>query len=554
MLLAPNGFIAHSNGLVETRPPNAQNNLLAREQAWRDAVVQQKEKRAEFDSCASQIEVVQKGLDEKRASLAELDEQIRQRIESERGAAETVAKQQRQSDRAQQHFNFLQRQQKNLAQEKVRLTHRLTELSQQIEDSSAQINKFDQEIELAQVTLERLPIAELSQQKEGWQQKINSAQTILAGRQAVVDSRQATLEQATEQLNQASKRITRLESELGALSLTELNQQLTTHTARLNELNQSLTPLRQQLRDNEEKIERSEREIAGIQRVAHEHETYLTKAKIQVSQQESSVDGLKERIRNDLGLVAFDYDEEETTQEPLPIAELVEKLPEINELPAGIENDIQKFRGQLRRMGAINPDAPIEYQETQKRHTFLTAQLTDLEETEGQLRQVISELDNLTSRAFIETVQKVNSIFGEMFTNLFGGGTAELTLTDPDNLTISGVDILAQLPNRRQQGLGLLSGGERSLTAAALIFALLKVSPTPFCVMDEVDAMLDEANIDRFVDAVRELSLNTQFIVITHNRGTVQAAQTVYGISMGTDSTSIVTSIKPEDYLSQKMP
>jgi chromosome segregation protein len=122
-------------------------------------------------------------------------------------------------------------------------------------------------------------------------------------------------------------------------------------------------------------------------------------------------------------------------------------------------------------------------------------------------------------------------------------------LTEPDDLTISGVDIVARLPNRRQQGLGLLSGGERSLTAVALIFALLKVSPTPFCIMDEVDAMLDEANVNRFRDALRELSLRTQCIVITHNRGTVQVAQTIYGISMGGDSVSQVISIRPEEYV-----
>src|SRR5690606_30545600 len=169
-----------------------------------------------------------------------------------------------------------------------------------------------------------------------------------------------------------------------------------------------------------------------------------------------------------------------------------------------------------------------------------TRQVEDLKQTEAQLREVIAELDHLTSQAFADTVNKVNSIFSEMFGRLFGGGTAQLVLTEPDDLTISGVDIIAQLPRRRQQGLGLLSGGERSLTATALIFALLKVNPPPFCVMDEVDAMLDEANVTRFRDALYELSERSQVIVITHNRGTVQAARTVYGISMTADSTSQV--------------
>ncbi|MCB8947388.1 MAG: AAA family ATPase [Ardenticatenaceae bacterium] len=173
-----------------------------------------------------------------------------------------------------------------------------------------------------------------------------------------------------------------------------------------------------------------------------------------------------------------------------------------------------------------------------------------MNETEERLRKVIEELDELTSRAFAETVDKVNAVFGETFTQLFGGGAGRLVLTDPDDLTISGVDIIARLPNRREQA-GLLSGGERSLTAAALIFSLLKVSPTPFCIMDEVDAALDEANINRFRDQLRELSIGTQFIVITHNRGTVQAAQTIYGISMGSDSASQAISIKPEEYIKQ---
>jgi chromosome segregation protein len=162
---------------------------------------------------------------------------------------------------------------------------------------------------------------------------------------------------------------------------------------------------------------------------------------------------------------------------------------------------------------------------------------------------VIVELDELTSRAFVETVQRVDENFGEVFRRLFGGGTGRLVLTDPDQLTTTGVDIVARLPNRREQALGLLSGGERSLTATALIFSLLMVSPTPFCVLDEVDAMLDEANVNRFREMLQELSKDTQFIIITHNRGTVQVAESVYGVSMGADSASQVISIKPDEYV-----
>jgi chromosome segregation protein len=122
-----------------------------------------------------------------------------------------------------------------------------------------------------------------------------------------------------------------------------------------------------------------------------------------------------------------------------------------------------------------------------------------------------------------------------------------LVLTDPENLSDTGIDIEARLPGRREQGLSLLSGGERSLTAIALVFALLKVSPTPVCVMDEVDAMLDEANVGRFRDLLTELSADTQFVIITHNRNTVQAADVIYGVTMGRDSTSQVISLKLDE-------
>ena len=143
-----------------------------------------------------------------------------------------------------------------------------------------------------------------------------------------------------------------------------------------------------------------------------------------------------------------------------------------------------------------------------------------------------------------DAFEAVDKRFRETFVRLFGGGSARLSLTDPQNLVETGIEIEAKLPGRREQGLALLSGGERSLTAIALVFALLKVSPTPVCVMDEVDAMLDEANVGRFRDLLVELSQDTQYIIITHNRNTVQAADVIYGVTMGRDSSSQIISLR----------
>ena len=203
-------------------------------------------------------------------------------------------------------------------------------------------------------------------------------------------------------------------------------------------------------------------------------------------------------------------------------------------------------------MGLINPEVQTEYRSVKERFEFLTTQVADLKKADSDLRQVIGELDELMRREFRKTFDAVAHEFKGLFTRLFGGGSARLILNDSENPDDLGIDIEARLPGRRDQGLSLLSGGERSLTAVALIFSLLRVSPTPFCVMDEVDAMLDEANVGRFRDLLVELTQKTQFILVTHNRNTVQAADVIYGITMGRDSASQMISLRLDE-LSDEM-
>jgi chromosome segregation protein len=232
---------------------------------------------------------------------------------------------------------------------------------------------------------------------------------------------------------------------------------------------------------------------------------------------------------------------------PLPLGDMVETLPYVTELSPDLEDILAQKRAQIRRMGAVNMEAQQEYESVKERFEFMTTQVDDLKQAEADLREVITELDELTKKEFFKTFEAVAIEFKAIFTRLFGGGSARLALTDPDNLTETGIDIEAKLPGRREQGLSLLSGGERSLTAISLVFALLKVSPTPVCVMDEVDAMLDEANVGRFRDLLAELSQTTQFIVVTHNRNTVQVADVIYGITMGRDSASQQISLKLDE-------
>jgi chromosome segregation protein len=250
-------------------------------------------------------------------------------------------------------------------------------------------------------------------------------------------------------------------------------------------------------------------------------------------------------VEDDFGLVAFDFDESGEGQVPIPFEGLVEHLTPIDELPLDFESQVSRLRLQLRRMGAINPEAQKEYLEVRERVEFLTAQVEDLEKAESQLQGVIAELDVQMETEFQKTFEAVAREFREAFTRLFNGGSVRLSLTDPSDLGQTGIDIEARLPGQRSR-LSMLSGGERS-RRRALVFALLKVSPTPFCVLDEVDAMLDESNVARFREMLSELSGQTQFIVITHNRQTVQAAEVLYGVSMGPDSASRVISLKLEE-------
>ncbi|OGO16670.1 MAG: chromosome segregation protein SMC [Chloroflexi bacterium RBG_16_48_8] len=273
-----------------------------------------------------------------------------------------------------------------------------------------------------------------------------------------------------------------------------------------------------------------------------------SQAQIDLARLDEELSSLKRRIEDDFGLVTYEYDEEGIQeQDPLPLEGYVEHLPKVEQLLEGSERDVNRLRSQLRRIGVVNPEAMREYETVRSRVEFLTTQLEDAQQAEVQIQKVIAELDLLMEREFRKTFDAVAVEFREAFKRLFGGGAARLSLTDPDDLIGTGIDIEARLPGRREQGLAVLSGGERSLTASALIFALMKVSPTPFCVMDEVDAMLDDANVFRFREMLEELSGNTQFVLITHNRQTVQVAEVIYGVTMGADSASQVISLKLDE-------
>jgi len=287
-------------------------------------------------------------------------------------------------------------------------------------------------------------------------------------------------------------------------------------------------------------VDESRKQFAIVER--HTMQTQMKVDKLQ-----NQLDFLKQKIAEDFGLIGDFEGSGFYADQPLPLDDIVTQLPKIEKLDENFEAELNQKKSMLRRLGPVNPEADKEYEEVNERYTFLVEQLQDLEKAEADLRQVMKELDELMEKKFTQTFSQVNEEFKDIFGQLFNGGAARLMIADEQNVLDSGIEIEATLPGKRRQELALLSGGERSLTAVALIFALLRISPTPFCILDEVDAMLDESNVVKFGEMLADLSESTQFIVITHNRNTVQLADILYGVTMGKDSVSQVISLKMDE-------
>ena len=195
-------------------------------------------------------------------------------------------------------------------------------------------------------------------------------------------------------------------------------------------------------------------------------------------------------------------------------------------------------------MGHVNFMAIEEFKEVKTRHEFLTAQLQDLEKAQKDLLRITEEIRAESTQLFVDTYNKIKKNFHNMFRRLFGGGRAEVRLTDPDNVLDSGVDIFAQPPGKRLENIGLLSGGEKSMTAVSLLFATYMVKPSPFCLLDEIDAALDEQNVMRFINTLKEFANVSQYIVITHNKKTVVGANAMLGVTMEESGVSKMIAFK----------
>jgi chromosome segregation protein len=429
------------------------------------------------------------------------------------------------------------------AQESASIQQKIIKSQAEVENHSTEAQSQSKEIN---VRLIEMAVDELQEQVSYWSTRAAVAEQGVAGANAKKEERAKEIMRLDSRRVELASRLQEAEDSLHGLDneKTRLREGETSLHGQIEEMRVLIEPAEKDLETAEQEEIRLQESETNAQRIFANTERSYGQVQLEQMRKQETLDNLHQKITDDFGLVMFDYAEDVSGPVPLPLDGMVEQLPVVTELAPELEEQLTHHRAQLRRMGPINPDAKVEYDQERERYTFMKTQVEDLRKAEVDLKQVVAELDEITEREFIRTFDAVDKQFRETFVRLFGGGSARLALTDPENLVDTGIEIEARLPGRREQGLALLSGGERSLTAIALVFALLKVSPTPVCVMDEVDAMLDEANVGRFRDLLVDLSKDTQFIIITHNRNTVQAADVIYGVTMGRDSASQIISLR----------
>ncbi|GIV91330.1 MAG: chromosome partition protein Smc [Chloroflexus sp.] len=536
------GDQVQSGGAVTGGAPTKESGALRRERELRELP----EQVAAARSALAAIDERRQALDQElQATITRLrhaeqaEREAQRRHDAARNALEQAQHRARQSEQEQQ---WLVNQQERLQQELTSLTAQLTSLREQ--QTALRHERSVAEAELAALREKQEQQAQAD--RAGQERLANLRATLTAG-----ESRQRMLAELLAGHERTLADLTRqahdLEATLNALRSERIEREAgyATMITRQQQLLSDLQTLRSHIEPLEAEIGAAEAELSQLEAAEVQATNDLLAAEAEHSRLVREAQRASDRLETLFERAAADGVD---LTAPPP----AEEGPPLSELPAAIE----ALRARILRLGVVNPLALEEYEEAANRHAFLTSQAADLRAASATLHQLIAELDEAMHSRFEHTFNAVAGEFSAVFQELFGGGSARLELvesTDSDEhngkRTAPGVEIIARPPGKRPQNIALLSGGERTLTAVALLFAILKVNPSPFCILDETDAALDESNIGRFRTMLQRLTDRTQFIVITHNRGTIEVADTLYGVSMGDDGASRVVSLRVAEYV-----
>ncbi len=488
---------------------------------------------------------------------------------------EKLGEKQRQEAMALKEWEQLRLQVEQTAKQAEQFQHRLTEAQEQRVEQNSQWSRVRSDWETflhqrreMETEYELTAARQKDLQTAGEQAK--ARQELL---EAQIFERQQALGRLTGNRDQTNERIQQLSGQLQEIQMTMLaaqkdqemlSQALTDLEQGQRETAQKLLLLEQESQALSEKNQALEQQIAENQTAAatlREQAQQAQQASVQVQQkrmeleQQSAQMRVQERERNSeketvtrelarleerKANVQKEYDEiiaKLWEEYELTHREAMERPAPVDE-PQKAQRRLNELKNQIRALGAVNVAAVEEYREVSERHGFLSAQLADVEQSRTELRRLIYDLTGQMQQLFLERFQQINRNFKETFVELFGGGSACLELDDPQDLLTCGIQIAVQPPGKIVSNLELLSGGEKALVAIALYFAIMKVNPPPFCVMDEIEAALDESNVRRFAAYLRRMSPQTQFVVITHRRGTMEEADILYGVTMQEEGVS----------------
>ncbi len=425
-----------------------------------------------------------------------------------------------------------------LKEEQANLENQKEEAVSTKGDLQVEINKIvEQNEELSKIITE---FAELNKDDQKYIDDLNFDITNLKISVSSFDESEASIQEIQERINQ--------ELENAHTSIENKNTQIEQIKKDNEDLEKSIEETLQKIEEVKESVNSSSSKIEELkkeraqksEKLSKQEEEMTTKFKVieDLKGQLVKLDVKKTKIEEDInGIINKMWEEYELTPNN---AEQYQKPENV----ALTQRRVNNLRTEIRELGSVNVDSIEEYKNLKDRYDFMSEQRLDLENTMSKLRKVISDMTQIMKEQFKEKFKVINKNFGEVFAELFGGGKAELTLEDEENILECGIEITVQPPGKKLQNMMLLSGGEKAFTAIALLFAILKINPAPFCVLDEIEAALDDVNVFRYADYLKKFTDHTQFLVITHRKGTMEVADTVYGVTMEESGISKLLSMK----------
>ena len=425
----------------------------------------------------------------------------------------------------------LKEEQSKLEEQKEFATNKKAEIQKEIEEINTENEK------LSKIITE---YAELNKDNQKYIDDLNFDITNLKISVSSFDESESSIEEIKERIQQ--------EVEANKQSIRNKQEQIEQSKQETQNLKEAIKKIQEQIEKIKEEVKSSGSKIEELKKSRAEKNEKLTTQEEQITEKFKIIEDLKGQI------VKIDVRKTKIQEE---ITETINKLWEEYELtPNSIEEyekpknvsetkkQVNNLRTQMREMGSVNVESINEYKKQKERYDFMSEQRLDLENTMSKLRKIITDMTAIMKEQFEEKFKEINKNFGEVFAELFGGGKAEVKLEDEQNILECGIDITAQPPGKKLQNMLLLSGGEKALTAIALLFAILRINPAPFCVLDEIEAALDDVNVYRYAEYLKKFAQNTQFLVITHRKGTMEAADSVYGVTMEESGISKLLSMK----------